>query len=188
MEDSGPMAKLKGTAIIPAVKLVRRNLAKMESVLSDGAKRLVSARIMPGSWYPMEDATELLEAICDFYGGSHAQSMEMVGMYCAEGDLNGVYAHLIVPGHPVRSFRRAIQLWRNYQDTGNLTFHQPSLHIPRATVRLEEFSQTIPYCACIVGMARVVARLAGVEHEFQIRETHCTLRGDPACEFESTWG
>jgi len=182
------VAKLKGTAIIPAVKMARSNREKMEPLLGEGAKRLVSSRIMPGSWYPIEDATELLQAICDFYGGNHAQSMEMVGMYCAEGDLNGVYAHLIQPGDPVRTFRRAIMLWRNYLDTGTLIFNQPYPGKPQATLRLEDFRQTIPYCACIVGMARVVARLVGTEETFRIQETRCTLNGAAACEFETSWG
>ncbi len=181
------MAKIKGTAILPAVKLVRKNRDKIEPLLDDGSRRLASERILPGSWYPLEDASSLLRAICRYYGGTAEHAMEMVGMYCAEGDLNGVYAHLITPGDPSRSFRRAVMLWRNYLDTGTLHYLQPDPAAKKAILRLEDFAQDIPYCACLVGMARVVARRVGTEATFRIQETRCTLRGDPICEFESSW-
>ena len=182
------MAKLKGTALLPAVKLIRKNRDKMEPFLDDLSRKFISQRILPGSWYPMEDATRLLTAICRFYGGNPVVAMEMIGTYCAESDLNGVYSHLIHPGDPPRSFRRAVMLWRNYQDSGTLHFLQPDPRRPRAILRLQEYAQTIPFCACILGMAKVVARLTGVGESFQIEEVRCTLRGESVCEFESTWG
>ena len=183
------MAKLKGTALVPAVKLLRKNLDKMGPILDDATRTFVSQRILPGSWYPMEDATRLLLAVCRFYGGSPTQAMEMVGMYCAEKDLSGVYAHLIHLGDPARTFRRAVMLWRNYLDTGTLRFVHVNDTLKQSVMRLEGFAQTdVPYCACVIGMARVVAGFAGVEDSFKIEETRCTLHGEPFCEFKSSWG
>jgi hypothetical protein len=186
--SSGTVAKIKGTALVPAVKFVRKNREKMEPYLDDVARRLASARILPGSWYPVEDVTHILEAICKFLGGSLAHSMEMLGTYCAEEDLNGLYAHLITPGDPSRSFRRAVMLWPNYQDTGRLACIIPDPARPCVIIRLKGYLQTIPYCAAVAGMARVVARLTGVEKTFKVRQTHCTLLGDSFCEFEAVWG
>jgi len=189
MEDAGTMGKIKGTALIMAVKLVRKNREKMEPLMDASTRDFVSQRILPGSWYPIEDATRLLHVVCRFYGGSPAQAMEMVGMYCAEKDLSGVYAHLIHLGDPARTFRRAVMLWRNYLDTGTLRFVHVNDTLKQSVMRLEGFAQTdVPYCACVIGMARVVAGFAGVEDSFKIEETRCTLHGEPFCEFKSSWG
>ncbi len=182
------MPNIKGTALIPAVKLYRKNRGKMEPFLDDVGKKLASSRILPGSWYPLEDATPLLLGVAHFYGGTTEQAMEIIGAYMAESDLRGVYSHLVHLGDVAKTARRAVTLWRNYMDTGTLLFIQPDPSQPRAILRLENFKQTIPYCRSIIGVTRAVMKLVGAEEKVGIRELKCTLRGDNVCEFQSSWG
>ena len=182
------MPHIKGTALIPAVKLYRKNREKMDPFLGDVAKKLAGGRILPGSWYPLEHATELLRGVARFYGGSLEQAMQLIGAYMADSDLRGVYAHIVHRGDVVKTARRAVTLWRSYMDTGTLLFLQPDPSKPMAILRLENFEQSIPYCKSIIGVTRVVLTLAGAEGKTEVTELKCTLRGDEACEFQSVWG
>ena len=189
MEDAGTMANIKGTALVLAVKLLRKNREKLEPLMDDATRAFVSQRILPGAWYPLEDATRLLKVACRFFGGSTAEVMEMFGMYCAEKDLTGVYDHLIRPGDPARTFRRATMLYQNYLDTGTLSLVHMDAGLKQYSMRLEGLRQTdVPFCAVVLGMSRLIASFVGVEESYKIQETRCTLRGDPFCEFESSWG
>ncbi|MDP3939555.1 MAG: hypothetical protein Q8R92_15660 [Deltaproteobacteria bacterium] len=183
------MAKVKGTALVPAVKLVRKNRKKLEPLLDDATRAFVSQRILPGAWYPMEDATRLLLVVCRFFGGSPAQAMELVGRFCAEDDLRGVYENVIQADDLARTFRRAVMLCRNYVDTATLSVAHMDAALKQYVMRLDGMPKSdVPYCACVLGMAKVVARFVGVEDTYKIEETRCTLRGDPFCEFHSRWG
>ncbi len=183
------MAKIKGTALLPAVKLVRKFSDKLDpDVMNEEGKALVAQRILPGSWYPIEAASQIMIALNKIVrSGSLAQGMELMGAGLAEMDLHGVYRDLITVGDVAKSLRRSAILWPNYFDAGTLTITQPDPKSSRAVARLEGFHQTIPYCNGIPGMARVVARIAGEGMACEVKEVKCTLRGDPLCEFHYRW-
>jgi len=184
------MAKIKGTALLPAVKLIRKFHDKLApDDLNDEGKALVAERILPGSWYPLEAASQIMIALNKIRGGSSpAQGMEFIAAGLAEMDLCGVYRDLMTVGDVPRSLRRSAILWPNYFDEGTLTITVPDPKISHAVARLEGFHQTIPYCNGIPGMARVVARIAGEGMACDVKETKCTLKGDRLCEFHYLWG
>ena len=183
------MANIKGTALLPAVKLVRRFRNKLDpDVMNEEGKALAAQRILPGSWYPIEAASQIMIAVSKVVGGgSLEQGMELMAAYLAETDLHGVYRNLITVGDVAKSLRRSAILWPNYFDEGTLTIVQPDPKIRRAVARLEGFHQTIPYCKAIPGMARVVARIAGKGLTCEVKEVKCTLWGNPNCEFHYLW-
>jgi len=183
------MANIKGTALLPAVKLVRRFRNKLDpDVMNEEGKALAAQRILPGSWYPIEAASQIMIAVSKVVGGgSLEQGMELMAAYLAETDLHGVYRNLITVGDVAKSLRRSAILWPNYFDEGTLTITQPDPKIRRAVARLEGFHQTIPYCKAIPGMAKVVTRIAGTGIACEVKEVKCTLRGDSLCEFHYLW-
>jgi len=184
------MGSIKGTALLPAVKLVRKFRDKLDpATMTEEAMALASQRILPGSWYPIEAASQIMIAVSKMIASaSLEQAMEFIGADLAERDLRGVYRDLITVGNVARSLRRSAVLWPNYFDEGILTISLPDPKISRALARLEGFHQTIPYCNGIPGMAKVVARIAGDGMACGVSETKCTLRGAPVCEFEYLWG
>jgi hypothetical protein len=183
------MANIKGTALLPAVKLVRKYRDKLDpDVMNEEGKALLAQRISPASWYPLGAASQIMLAVSKIVGsGSLAEGMELMGARLAEVDLRGVYRNVIKVGEVARSLRLSAILWRSYFDEGTLTIAQPDPKITHAVARLEKFNQTIPYCKAIPGMARVVARIAGEGTICQVKETKCTLRGDDLCEFQYLW-
>jgi hypothetical protein len=183
------MSKIKGTALLPAVKMVRKFQDKLEpdSLDAEGWK-LTQQRILPASWYPIEPASQVMRAVAHILGiSSIAEAMEVIGSRLAEDDYHGVYGSMITVGDVGRTLRRSGVRWRNYFDTGTLSFTQPDPSKSVGTYRLEGFEAPIPYCNSIIGMARVAIRLAGSGTPSQIRELSCTLRGDPCCEFHAEW-
>jgi hypothetical protein len=184
------MGNIKGTALLPAVKLVRKYRDKLDpNVMNEEGKALLEQRISPASWYPLGAASQIMIAVTKLVGSSSlAQGMEVMGAGLAEVDLRGVYRNVIQVGDVAKSLRRSAILWPSYFDEGTLTITQPDPKIGRAVARLEKFAQTIPYCKAIPGMARVVARIAGEGTVCQVRETKCTLTGDDLCEFQYLWG
>jgi len=183
------MASIKGTALLPAVKLVRKFREKLNpNALNQEGRALAEQRILPGSWYPMGPASQIMIAVNEILGSSSiANGMEFIGGDLAERDLHGVYQDLITVGDVAKSLRRSAILWRNYFDEGTLTISLPDPKVGHAVARLEGFTQAIPYCHGIPGMARVVVRVAGAGMTCEVRESMCTLRGDPVCEFHYRW-
>jgi hypothetical protein len=181
------MAKIKGTALIPAVKFVRKNRAELAPHLDDIALRLCEERILPGSWYPLDDATHLLVGIARYYNGNLETAMQTLGTYLAETDLKGMYAPVLQPGDVVRTGRRAATIWQSYMDTGVVRYIQADPARNECVVRLESFPQSLPYCQCIAGMARVVVRMSGGGDDPEIKELKCSLKGDDECEFVIRW-
>ena len=182
------MASIKGSALLPAVKLIRKFRDKSERHLGDRGRKLAEQRILVGAWYPLEDATEVMVAAIKAIGSANiAQGMEFIGADLAENDLRGIYAHFITEGDIPKSLRRSALLWRNYFDEGTLTLEHPDSGASRVIARLEGFTASIPYCNGIVGMGKVVVRMAGRGAASEVIETKCTLKGDVNCEFDHRW-
>src|SRR4029077_7745156 len=97
------MAKIKGTALIPAVKFVRKNRAELAPHLDNVALALCEERIMPGSWYSLDDATHLLAGIARYYNGNLETAMETLGTYLGEANLTGIYSPVLQPGEVVKT-------------------------------------------------------------------------------------
>ena len=182
------MPRIKGTALLPAVKLVRKFRDKADPFLGKRGRKLADQRILPGSWYPQEDASEIMTAVMRVLGSaSLGEGMEFIGGDLAEKDLRGIYDHLITPGDVARSVRRSVLLWHNYFDEGKVNLTIPDSKIGHSIVRLEGFNQDIPYCNGIIGMGRVVIRIASKGKPCEVKETMCTLKGNPYCEFHYRW-
>jgi hypothetical protein len=183
------MANIKGTALLPAVKLVRKYRDKLKpDDMNETGKALVAQRILPGTWYPIEPASQVMIGVNKIIGsGSLADGMEFIGGDLAEKDLRGVYQDLITVGDVPKSLRRSTILWRNYFDKGVLTMSLVDPKGGHAIARLEGFQQTIPYCCGIAGMAKVVVRIAGEGKSCNVKKAKCTLWGDALCEFHYRW-
>jgi hypothetical protein len=183
------MPRIKGTALIPAVKVVRKFRDKLRpNDMNEEGMELVGQRVLPGVWYPIEAASQIMIAVNKVLGSSSLTTgMEFIAGDLAESDLRGVYQDLITVGDVARSLRRSSILWRNYFDEGTVTMSVPDPKAGQAVARLEGFEQSIPYCQGIAGMAKVVVRMAGQGKTCEVSETKCTLRGDPLCEFHYRW-
>ncbi len=182
------MACIKGSALLPAVKLVRKFSEKAAPHLGELGKKLIEQRILVGAWYPLEDASEVMTAATKIVGSaSLAEGMEFIGADLAENDLRNLYSHYITEGDVSKSLRRSALLWRNYFDMGTVRIEQPDPATRRIITCLEGFQSTIPFCAGIMGMGTVVVRIAGKGAVARTVKLKCTLKGDPHCEFETHW-
>lgn len=181
------MPNVKGTAVLPAVKLLRKNREKAEPHMDSIARKMCEQRVLPGSWYPMEQADPVMQAVTKLIGGSDRNAMEVIGSFLATSDLQGVYSNIVYPGDVAKTLRRAALLWRNYFDTGTLHYEQPDPGKQEAIYRLENCLEKIPYCNGIIGMAKVAIEVAGKGERGFVEERRCTLRGEGPCEFHVEW-
>lgn len=180
------MPNVKGTAVLPAVKFVRKHREQIEPFLDDATKKFCDQRILIGSWYPMAEVDPVMLAVTRFVGGETGRAMEMIGTFLAQTDLNGVYRHLVTVGETARTFGRSATLWRNYFDTGVLRFEQPDPEKPEGVDIVTGCEQKIPYCNGIIGMAKTIIELTGGKNG-DVREVKCNLKGDPLCEIRIRW-
>jgi hypothetical protein len=108
------MGKTKGSAVLPAVKLLRSRRAKASGLVPPELAHYLEERIVVASWYPEEDLIRLLDVCAEVMpeGG-----FELMGALGARTHLEGVYADLLHRSAPTR----ARTLWKTQHDSGVLS-------------------------------------------------------------------
>jgi hypothetical protein len=168
------MASIKGTALLPAVKLIRKFQDKLDpKTMSAAGKALLAQRILPGSWYPLEAASQIMIAVNRILGNeSLSVGMEFIGGELAEMDLRGVYQHLVTVGDVARS---PVAARSSGTTISTRERHHPLLDpktISRGMTR--EVPPGIPRCSIPDGGCRPIA---GEGKTCDVKQMHCTLRG-----------
>ena len=66
------MARAKGTALIGAVKMLRKRKDEARALLPEALHRYLSVSVLPASWYPEEDLLKLIRALLEIMPASAA--------------------------------------------------------------------------------------------------------------------
>src|SRR5439155_12432375 len=77
-------------------------------------------RILPSSWYPVEDHLGLLRVIVGLLPPT-PDPWVMMGRGTAQMDLTGIYRNHLRPGDPERTLMAMSALWRSAHDSGVVT-------------------------------------------------------------------
>ena len=184
------MARIKGTAMLNAVKFLRANFKdKARQVLPPELHKYLDTRVLPSSWYPEEENLALIRALArllkENVPGVGDDVYALMGRTVAQADLSSFYASLIRPGDPEETLKRAQVTWRMYHDTG--TF-QVGIHGPgRARVELSDYGlPSSEMCSLLKGFHEQMVAMAGAR-EVSSEEIACRNRGDRTCVWEMRW-
>jgi len=134
------------------------------------------------NWHPVEELIEFLQVSERLLGTGDGRIAEAMGAAGARANLRGVLMrvarHLT---NPEFLMRRIANLWRQYNDEGELLLIAASERLVQFEIR--DLQQTYPFlCPMITGWAGEVAEAIGVEVPIA-RHSSCRTRGAPSC----TW-
>lgn len=184
------MARIKGTAMLNAVKFLRANFKdRALELLPPEQHKYLDARILVSSWYPEEDNLAIIRALARILKENVKDVGDDVyaymGRYVAQGDFSTFYANLIRPGDPGETLGRAPVAWRMYHDTGSfsVTIQGPG----RARAELSDYGlPSKEMCSLLRGFHEQMLVMAGAE-QVASTEVGCRHRGDRSCVWELRW-
>jgi hypothetical protein len=178
------MAKVKGTVLIPPVKVLRANRERVIDALAPPMRRYLDERILPSSWYPATDHVKLVRVLVPLMPPGQDPYCFM-GSAAAQMDLTGIYRAQLRVGDPEKTLRNFTALWRNYCDTGEITLDVDSDHSGHITVRnFDGVSREM--CGIIGGYIQGLVMVAGGKNA-TMRKVKCRLDGAPACVWTISW-
>lgn len=134
-------------------------------------------------WIPYKAHAALLEAISHRVDEEALRAMGAYGARNLEGPVPGFTKILAFFG-PERLLRRADDVWGRYANFG--TLRTPTIDSGRASIVLEEFPVTRPFCISLEGFFEGLLRRLDAE-DVRVRQSACMAQGAAACRFEGTW-
>ncbi len=184
------MARIKGTAMLNAVKFLRANFKQQAlQLLPPAMHKYLETRILASNWYPEEENLALIRVLARLLAENVKDVGDDVyafmGRFVARADFSSFYANLIRPGEPEETLRRAPIAWRMYHDTGSF---QVSVQGPgRARLELSDYGlPSAEMCSLLRGFHEQMIAMAGAQ-EVSSKQIACRSRGDRTCVWEMSW-
>ena len=178
------MAKVKGTNLIGAVKLLRKNRAHAEKTLAPALHHYLHERIMLTDWYPEQDLVALLRAMAPLLKDAKEDPYELFGRAAVREHMSGVYERLL-KGDRSSLARRVSVMWKAQHDTGSLEFVGSTPG--RGRYELKDYGHpSREMCGTLNGYLSESLRASGFA-SVSIEKTRCTLDGADRCVWEARW-
>jgi hypothetical protein len=138
------------------------------------------------NWHPVSELIELLETADRLLGRGDGKIAEEIGAAGARSNMKGVFVRLLFyVGRPEFLMRRIAQLWRQYNDQGEMIL-----------ASFDDFTSTLEvsgvphpnwhFCCTITGWSREVALAMGAVNP-SVRHTDCRSRGAEKCIWHLRW-
>ena len=179
------MGKVKGIALINAVKVLRMKKDEARKLLPERLHGYLEERILISSWYPEEDLLEILRTLAKLIPDPGMDIFEFMGRMSAAADLGGVYAHLVREGGPAATLRRTAITWEHYHDTGKEKVVE--FADDHVVIEISEYAHpSREVCGSTKGWFHELVKLAGGKG-IGVVHSKCVLDGATACRFEARW-
>jgi hypothetical protein len=182
------LSQVKGVAIRGLLKSVKERgwpVGDVVAGLPEPARASFVRSIVASTWYPYPVLTGLLETIERLHGEGGFALTRAFGARAAQRDLGTTFKIITAIASLEFFLKRAQVFWAQYCDTGQLLLERYSAD--GFVLRLDGFPAIHPgHCTLIEGWLEGIAIALGAEGD-QCRQTLCVQRGDPRCEFTSTW-
>jgi hypothetical protein len=178
------MAKVKGTNLIGAVKVLRKNRAHALKALPSALHHYLGERIILTEWYPEADLIALMRAMAPLLADVEGDPFEKLGRAAVRDHMAGVYEHLL-KGDRMSLVRRVSVVWQAQHDTGKLELvgNRPG----RARYELEGYAApSREMCSTLSGYISEALRASGFE-SVAIEKLRCVLDGHPKCVWDCRW-
>lgn len=113
------MRKVKGMLLVPWVKVVRSDKTGMfDKWLDDSDRKIISARVLPSSWYPFETYRHIFDAVSTIFARGDEKIIHDWGQQVATEMLTGTYRIIIVPNSPMESMKKCMFMGSIFFDPG----------------------------------------------------------------------
>ena len=179
------MARTKGAHVINAVKVLRQDRERSRRVLPSSLHKYLEERILPSSWYPLDDHLGLVRAVAELFMPPGIDPWPAMGQGTARMDMAGIYKLHLKPGDPGRTLHAMSAVWRSVHDSGEVIARDDgpqafSMIIRGYKVRAREI------CGIAQGYLGEVVRIAG-GNDPRVRHTRCCCDGASDCHFAVGW-
>lgn len=112
------MSRIKGIALVNAVKALRLHRAAALKVLPPELHKYLTTRILVTKWFPGEDLIGLLRTLARIVPDPGYDVWEWFGRQGVKDDFETIYAALVKPGDPARTLELYPLTWSLYHDGG----------------------------------------------------------------------
>lgn len=113
------MAKVKGMLLVPWVKIARADkTGAFDKWLDDSDRQIVSSRVFPSSWYPLDTYRHLFDAVSTVFANGNEQTIQEWGYDASVELLTGPYRNIIVPNSPLESMKKCMFMGALFFDPG----------------------------------------------------------------------
>jgi hypothetical protein len=171
-------ARTKGSHVISAVKVLRGNRERALELLPPPLHKYLEQRILPSSWYPLDEHLGLLRVIAQLWPTGGGDPWTLMGRATAQADFGGIYKLHLKPGDPGATLTAMGALWRSAHDTGDARIALEGAG--RATLYLRDFGlRSKEFCRVTTGYVLEAIKMSGGANG---RVTHDLCRGDGAAE------
>lgn len=171
------MAKVRGSALIGAVKFLRTRKEEARLVLPTPLHAYLDECVDRGSWYPEAELLCLVRAILDLLPGHESEALEQMGIVTARAHLAGAYDELA----QTEPSQRVLMVWSAMHDTGVLDVEREGPG--RWRYELRDFAlPSTEICAIVAAYLSEAHRCVGASDP-QVEEIACRLRGDACCSW-----
>jgi uncharacterized protein DUF2378 len=179
------MARIKGTAMLQCVKLLRAQREKATALLPPELQHYLDRRIALSVWYPEADHLALLRVVAELVGAGQRDMWASLGRASARNDLQGIYRNMLKLGDPDATLRRGPALWQAYHDTGIVSLVWEGENL--VCVSLAEYGlRAAEMCGVFGGYYHELLHLSGAR-EVSVAHTACRLDGAQVCQWHVKW-
>jgi len=175
------MGRVKGIAILDAVKFLRARRDDALETLPAPMHHYLDDQIGTSMWYPEGDLVELIRGVAKLLPGPIDRALMMMGERSARAQ-TVVYGDLI---RGIQSNSRTFALWSTQHDTGEMRSQMESPS--RVRVELAGFEDTSrEFCLLLGGYLAGTLAVNGIT-DGSIQKLSCRLWGDSICAWRGSW-
>ncbi len=178
------MGRVKGTILVPLVKLLRANKVAAAKLLPAPLQKYLEERVLPSSWYPAKDHVQLARVLATVVPLGN-EPYHVMGRGAAQHDLSGIYKARLYAGDPMRTLESGLGLWRTYCDSGEMALTRKGERAAVVTLR-DYVDVSREMCGIAGGYVAELAALGGAK-SVALRKLSCRLEGAPQCQWDLSW-
>lgn len=184
-------AHIKGLVLKSRLDYVKqfygeKGLTLMLEALPPGSREVIRDGVLVSSWYPLDQAIEILVAIDEIFGKGDFELTRKIGAFTARAALAGGVQQSFVKEHdPAFVLKMSPVLWQQYYDTGRIEIESQGEE--SAITRIHDFERPHPViCSGLLGWIEEAIEIWGGT-QVRVSEEKCRCKGDPYCEILASW-
>ncbi len=158
--------KIKGTSVKPTIDFVKENFPERYfdwfEKLPPGSQKIIKEKINPSKWYPINESTIIpTRIIGEMFYNDIRKAAHVIGRYCAEKGLKGIYRIFVRIATPKFIISRGGNIFASYFNPSKIEVDRPAGNIAYIYIYKFSFDEEL-----------MVYRIAGwIQRAFEI--TNC---------------
>lgn len=183
-------ARTKGFILQSRLAFVRERFGdsaveKVLALLPEGDRATLRGLILISSWYPLELAIRLDEAIGAAFGERSEQALRDLGRRSADDNLTKFQGSFIQGKTPGAFLALAPAVYRMYYETGGREY-QPRTPTSGELITTGAEGVTAGDCLTVMGWYERALEMTGAKHP-RLTHPECVARGGKVCRYAVTW-